>query len=344
MGRYLIRRLLQAIPLLFTISIVLFLVMNSIGDPIATLTDVTRPPSPEERARLERLLGLDQPLYMQYIYWLVGNDWREIDRDGDGMTDGPGTRYGILRGDLGRSIITRQPATDRIAERLPNTLIIMVPSYVILLVLAISIGVISAVKPYSLLDNIVTTFTFIFYSLPIFIVALALIFIFAVSFRNWGLPHLPIAGMYDNRQPQNFANLLNHMILPVTALVIIKAAGYMRYIRASMLDAFAADYVRTARAKGLVERRIIFTHVFRNAALPLITLIGLDVPALLGGALITEQIFAWPGMGLLFIESLNRSDYAVLMGILMLTAVAVVLFQIFTDIAYTWVDPRIKLS
>jgi peptide/nickel transport system permease protein len=150
--------------------------------------------------------------------------------------------------------------------------------------------------------------------------------------------------MYDNRQPQNFANLVTHMILPVTALVIIRAAGYMRYIRASMLDALAADYVRTAHAKGLAERRIVFTHVFRNAALPLITLIGLDIPGLIGGALITEQIFAWPGMGLLFIESMNRSDYAVLMGILMLTAVAVVAFQILTDIAYTWVDPRIKLA
>ena len=344
MGRYLIRRLLQTIPLLFTISVVLFLVMNSIGDPIATLTDATKPPSPEERARLERMLGLDQPIYVQYLFWLVGNDWTSIDRDGDGVGDGPGTRYGVLRGDLGSSLVTRQPALERINERLPNTLLLMIPSYVLLLVIAISVGVLSAVRPYSLLDNIVTTVTFIFYSLPIFIVALALIFIFAVSFRNWGLPHLPIAGMYDNRQPQNFANLVQHMVLPVTALVIIKAAGYMRYIRASMLDAFAADYVRTARAKGLLERRVIFTHVFRNASLPLITLIGLDVPALLGGALITEQIFAWPGMGLLFIESLNRSDYSVLMGILMLTAIAVVLAQIFTDVAYTWVDPRIKLS
>lgn len=344
MGRYVTRRLLQAIPLLFVISIILFVIMNSLGDPVATLTDSSRPPTPEERLRLERMLGLDKPIYVQYLYWLIGNDWTLIDRDGDGELDAYGNRFGILRGDLGRSIVTRQPAVERIKERLPNTLMLMIPAYMLVLVIAISIGIFSALRPYSFLDNVFTTAAFVFYSMPIFIVALALIFIFAVTFRNLGLPHLPIAGMYDNREPQTLGNLLRHMVLPVTALVIIQSAGYMRYIRASMLEVLAADYVRTARSKGLRERRIIFLHVFKNASLPLITLVGFDLPFLLGGAVITEQIFAWPGMGLLFIESLNRGDYSILMGILMLTAVAVVIFQILTDVAYTWVDPRIKLG
>ncbi len=344
MGRYVFRRLLQTIPLLFAISVILFIIMNSLGDPIATLVDATRPPTPEERARLERILGLDQPIHMQYLYWLVGNDWTQIDRDGDGITDAQGTRRGILRGDLGNSIVTRQPALVRIQERLPNTLILMIPTYIIVLVTAIILGVYSSTRPYTWLDNLLTTIAFVFYSMPIFIVALAMIFIFAVTFRNLGLPHLPIAGMYDNREPQTFLNLLRHMILPVMSLVIIQAAGYMRYVRASMMEALASDYVRTAHSKGLSERKIIFGHVFKNASLPLITLVGLDIPFLLGGAVITEQIFAWPGMGLLFIESLNRADYSVLMGILMLTAVAVVFFQILTDLAYVWVDPRIKLS
>lgn len=344
MSRYVFRRLLQAIPLLFAISVILFIIMNSLGDPVATLTDATRPPTPEERQRIERILGLDKPIYVQYLYWLIGNDWTQVDRDGDGTADAMGTRRGILRGDLGKSLVTNQPAMVRIGERLPNSMIIMIPSYVLVLVLAIAVGMFSATRPYTWLDNALTSLAFFFYSMPIFLVALAGIFIFSVGFRNLGLPHLPIAGMYDNREPQTLVNLLRHMILPIGSLVIIQAAGYMRYIRASMLEALAADYVRTARSKGLHERRIVFNHVFRNASLPLITLIGFDLPFLLGGAVITEQIFAWPGMGLLFIESLNRADYSVLMGILMLTAVAVVVFQIFTDVAYTLVDPRIKLS
>jgi peptide/nickel transport system permease protein len=344
MARYVFRRLLQAIPLLFIISVILFLIMNSIGDPVATLSDATRPPTPEERARMARMLGLDQPLHMQYVYWLVGNDWLLIDRDGDGIGDEYGTRRGILRGDLGRSIVTGQPAIVPIQERLPNTLLLMLPAYSLVLIVSIILGVFASIRPYSLWDNALTTVAFVFYSMPIFLVALGLIFIFAVAFRNWGLPHLPIAGMYDNRQPQDLNNLVQHMILPVVSLVVIQAAGYMRFIRASMLEAMNSDYVRTAYSKGLRQRRVVFLHVFRNASLPLITLIGFELPFILGGAVVTEQIFAWPGMGRLFIDSLNRSDYSVLMGILMLTAVAVVSFQILTDVAYTWVDPRIKLS
>ncbi len=344
MGRYVFRRLLQALPLLFIISVILFIVMNSIGDPAAAFMDATKPPTPEERARLERSLGLDQPITMQYVVWLAGNDWMMIDRDGDGIGDGYGTRKGILRGDLGRSLVTRQPAIVRIQERLPNTLLLMIPAYSLVLVVSISLGVLAAVKPYSFWDNALTAIAFVFYSMPIFLVALGLIFIFAVAFRNWGLPHLPIAGMYDNREPQTLGNLVNHMILPIASLVVIQAAGYMRFIRASMLESMASDYVRTAYSKGLHQRRVVFLHVFRNASLPLITLIGFELPFILGGAVVTEQIFAWPGMGALFIDSLDRSDYSVLMGILMLTAVAVVSFQILTDVAYTWVDPRIKLS
>lgn len=344
MGKYLLRRLLQGIPTFFGVTLISFLLMMAApGDPIELIT--FRPDSkPETAEAMRRQLGLDQPPLVQYAYWLIGNDWTLIDRDGDGELDAYGNRFGILRGDLGRSIVTRQPAVERIKERLPNTLMLMIPAYMLVLVIAISIGIFSALRPYSFLDNVFTTAAFVFYSMPIFIVALALIFIFAVTFRNLGLPHLPIAGMYDNREPQTLGNLLRHMVLPVTALVIIQSAGYMRYIRASMLEVLAADYVRTARSKGLRERRIIFLHVFKNASLPLITLVGFDLPFLLGGAVITEQIFAWPGMGLLFIESLNRGDYSILMGILMLTAVAVVIFQILTDVAYTWVDPRIKLG
>jgi peptide/nickel transport system permease protein len=200
------------------------------------------------------------------------------------------------------------------------------------------------VKQYSLLDNVLTTIAFVFYSMPSFLIALGLIFLFAVSFRQWGLPYLPIAGMYAPSEPNTFENLVRHMILPITSMVVVSAAGYMRYVRASMLETLESDYVRTARAKGVHPRRIVLLHAFKNASIPLITLIGLDLGFILSGTVIIEEIFVWPGMGRLFIDSLNRSDYSVLMGIVMLTAFTVIFFQIVTDLAYAAVDPRIKLA
>lgn len=346
MGRYILRRIIQAIPLLFVISVILFVIMNSIGNPLAIQISQARPPTGEELEIMRRRMGLDKPIYLQYVFWMIGNDWTYIDADGDGDTDEQvrGRRTGILRGDLGQSLITRQPAQVRIMERLPNTLILMIPMYIIAVVLALILGTITAIKQYSFWDNLITTIAFIFYSMPIFLISLGMIFIFAVGFRKLGLPHPPIAGMWEAGEPQNLPNLIRHMILPVISLAIIYAAAYMRYIRAGILEVMNADYVRTARAKGLGERRVFGIHILKNASLPLITIIGLDLPFVLGGAIITETIFAWPGMGLLFIESLGRSDFPVLMGILMLIAVAVVTLQLVVDILYSWLDPRIRLS
>jgi peptide/nickel transport system permease protein len=346
MGKYVLRRIAQAIPLLLLISIVLFGIMYSIGDPLAIQISQHRPPTGEELLIMRRRMGLDKPIPLQYVYWMIGNDWTLIDANGDGSTDENiyGPRQGVLRGDLGVSLITRQPAQDRILERLPNTLILMIPTYLLVLLLSLVLGIFSALRQYTALDNVLTTLAFVFYSMPAFFVALAMIYIFAVGFRNLGLPHPPIAGMYEPGEPQTLPNLLRHMILPMTSMAIINAAGYMRYVRASVLEAMNRDYVRTARAKGLRERRTFFVHVLKNAALPLVTLVGLDIPFLLGGAIVIEAIFAWPGMGLLFIESLSRSDYPVLMGILMLIAVAVIAFQLITDMVYSWIDPRVRLA
>lgn len=346
MGKYLAGRILQAVPLLFIISVILFFIMNSIGDPLAIQISQARPPTGEELLIMRRRMGLDKPIYVQYVFWMVGNDWTLIDADGDGDTDENvyGPRKGILRGDLGRSLVTKQPAQDRIMERLPNTLIMMIPMYIVALILAVTLGAISALRQYSALDNLLTGLAFLFYSMPIFLVSLGMIYIFAVGFRNMGLPHPPIAGMFEPGQAQTVANLVPHMILPVTSLAIIYAAAYMRYVRTSILEVMSADYVRTARAKGLSEGRIFRLHMLRNTALPLVTILGLDLPFVLGGAVITESIFAWPGMGRLFLESLGRSDYPVLMGILMLVAVAVVVSQLLTDLAYSALDPRVTLT
>jgi peptide/nickel transport system permease protein len=346
MWQYLVRRISTAIPLLFVISAILFLIMNSIGDPLLIQMSERAAPSGEELARIRRQMGLDQPIYLQYVYWLIGNDWKLIDQDGDGDTDENvyGQRKGVLRGDLGNSITTRQPVTTRMAERLPNTLILMIPMYILMMMLAVSLGILSAVRQYSLLDNVLTAVAYVFRAMPVFFISLGMIFIFSIWFRKIGLPYTPIAGMYGPGAEQTMGNLIRSMILPVMSMVLINTAGYMRYVRTSILEVMNQDYVRTARAKGLSERGVFTRHILKNASLPLVTLLGLNIPFVLAGAVVTESVFAWPGMGLLFIESVNNSDYPVLMGILMLIAFSVVVSQLLTDLTYSMIDPRIVLK
>jgi peptide/nickel transport system permease protein len=338
MSQYIIRRLLQAIPLLIIISFVLFAFTNALGDPLAVFAESRNRPSPAEREMLIRRLGLDKPVWEQYLVWLIGNDWTLVDVRGDGAVMEPGTREGVLRGDLGISFVTRQPAWTRIEERLPSTLQLMIPAYLITLTLAIGIGVYSATRPYTFIDNTITGLSFFFFSMPIFFIALMTIYLFGVQFPKWGLPGLPIGGRGDG----SFGDLVIHMIMPVFCLVAIQLAGYVRFIRSSMMDVLNQDYIRTANSKGLSERTVVQRHALKNASLPLVTLVGLDLPFLIAGAVVTERIFAWPGMGRLFIESFERADVTVMMAILMLLCIMVVVFQLLTDIVYTWFDPRIR--
>jgi peptide/nickel transport system permease protein len=343
MTKFIVRRIVQAIPQLFIISLILFVLMQSFGDPVATLGART-PPRPEDKARLRRQLGLDQPVFVQYVVWLVGNDWMKIDLDGDGVGETPGPRKGIVRGDWGNSLVTRRPALEVIMDRLPNTLLLMLPAQAIIVLLSLVIGMYSALRQYSIFDHLVTTGSFIGYSMPIFWLALMLMYVFAVNFKRWGLPYLPTVGMFDPAVGRTPTELLRHMVLPVTAIAVISIAGYSRFVRSSMLEVLGEDYIRTGRAKGLPERRVILRHALKNAWLPFVTLVGLDLPFLLGGAVVTETIFAWPGMGRLFIDHMVRADFPVLMAILMLISVAVVIFQILTDITYAFLDPRIRLE
>ncbi len=338
MTKYIIRRLIQSIPLLFVISFILFAFSTSLGDPLAVFAESRQRPTAAQREEMRRRLGLDRPLFEQYLVWLVGNDWMIVDVRGDGSVMEPGTRRGVLRGDFGLSFVTRQPAWTRIEERLPSTLTLMVPAYTITLILAVGIGVYSAIRQYSLIDNIISGISFFLYSMPIFFIALIMIYIFAVQFTRWGLPALPIGGTGNG----SFSDLILHMIMPVFCLVSIQLAGYVRFIRSSTLEVLGQDFIRTAQSKGLSERTVVQRHALKNAALPLVTLVGLDLPFLLAGAVVTERIFAWPGMGRLFIESFERADVPVMMAILMLLCVLVVVFQILTDVVYTWFDPRIR--
>jgi peptide/nickel transport system permease protein len=220
----------------------------------------------------------------------------------------------------------------------------MLTAEVVIIILSLAIGLYSALRPYSWFDNLVTSLSFVGFSMPVFWLALMLMYIFAVNFRRWGLPYLPTVGMYDPAAGKTAWELMKHMVLPVTTLTIISTAGYSRFVRSSVLEVLSQDYVRTARAKGLRPFLVVLKHALPNAALPFITIIGLDIPGLLAGAVVTERIFAWPGMGRLFIDHTERSDFPVLMGILMMIAVAVVVFQIITDVVYSFVDPRIRLE
>jgi peptide/nickel transport system permease protein len=341
MTRYIIRRLLQAIPLLFLISLVIFVLMQNMGDPLATMggRKVTRK---EDRERLARQLGRDKPIIVQYMYWLVGNDWAKTDMDGDGVAETPGRRKGVLRGDFGISLVNRKPVTEVIGERLPNTLLLMLTAEAVVIGAALLIGIYSALHQYSATDNTITAVTFIFYSMPVFFFALVTMYIFAVNFKKWGLPYLPTVGMFEPEIGQTPSQVAWHMILPVATLSFGFIAGYSRYIRSTMLESMGQDYVRTAKAKGLPRSEIVYVHALKNAALPIVTIIALDLPFLLGGAIVTERIFGWPGMGRLFLDHVSRSDTPVVMGILMMIAVAVIVFQLVADIMYAWLDPRIR--
>jgi peptide/nickel transport system permease protein len=339
MTRYVIRRAIQAIPLLFIISFLLFVLMQATGDPLATMGG-RQPTRPADRERLARQLGLDQPVVVQYIYWLIGNDWVVVDPETGRM----GARKGVLRGDFGMSYVTRQPVLEMIGGRVPDTLLLTGTAEVLILTVSLAVGIFSAVRKYSLFDQLFTSISFILYSVPVFIMAYTLIYGLSIGLRRAGLPYFPTSGIFDPAVGRTFEQVVWHLVLPVLTLSLISIASYSRYVRSTMLEVINSDYIRTARSKGITERRTLFVHAFKNASLPLVTLVGLDLPFLLGGAVVTETIFAWPGMGYLFINSLQRSDYPVLMGILMLIAVGVVVAQLVVDILYTVLDPRIRYS
>ena len=344
MFQYIVRRLLQAIPLFFIISIVLFFLMRNVGDPLATMGGRKATRS-EDRARLQCQLGLDQPLYMQYIYWLVGNDWAPArDCNGDGVAEIEGSLRGILRGDLGMSLTARKPVSEIILEKLGDTLLLMVTAEVVIVLGALVIGIYSALRQYTFIDNLVTTLSFFGFSMPIFFVALASMFIFGVTFRRLGLPYFPTSLKFDPRVGETIPQVLWHMVLPVISISVISFAAYSRYIRSTMLEVMSQDYIRTAKSKGLPRRDIVMIHALKNASLPIVTIVGLDLPLLLGGAVVTEGIFTWPGMGSAFLLYVGKGDVAPVMGMLMMITVAVVVFQILTDMVYAWLDPRIRLE
>lgn len=321
MTRYIVRRVLIAIPLLIVITLCLYYLIYQVGDPLSHLVQNPRTTS-ADIARIKHRYHLDLPIWQQYLYWL-GN---------------------LLHGDWGNSFVTQQSVFSTILSRLGNTLILMVTALVITLVISIPIGLLSALKQYSIFDYIMTGLSFLFYSLPVFFLGFMLIWIFSLNFQAWGLPALPSGKMYDVRTGKTIGAIAQHVILPAFTIALISSATYVRYLRASVLEVLGQDYIRTARSKGIRQAIIVRRHVLRNAALPLITITFIQIAFLFSGAVVTETIFAWPGMGLLFIQSADTVDYPMLMGILTISSALIIIFNLLADIAYAYIDPRIKYS
>jgi peptide/nickel transport system permease protein len=343
MWTYIIRRFIQALFILLIITAVVFLLTRLSADPMSQYAN-KQGMTAADRAAIAHKLGLDITLPRSAVAWMHLPQKTE---DAVIKASGIPVQYfkwlGLaLQGDLGNSFFSRQPVSLLLKQRLPLTLILMSTAEVVIILVSLVLGIISATKQYSALDNIITSFSFIGFSMPIFFIALGLMYIFAVDFKAWGLPYLPTGADIWNHN--DIFALAWHMVLPVTCLVIIQVAGYSRFLRSSILEVLGLDYIRTARAKGLSQRAMLYKHALRNAALPLVTIVGLDIPFLLGGALVTESIFAWPGMGRLFWEYAQRGDYPVVLGVLLLTSSAVVFFTIIVDVLYTFIDPRIRLT
>jgi peptide/nickel transport system permease protein len=314
MQQYLIRRLLITLPVLFGITILCYLILSlTPGDPVQMLISPTISQADLEIKR--RALGLDQPVAVRYVRWL-----------GE-----------LARGNLGFSFSSGAPVTKRVGERVGPTLTLTVTALALSYLIAIPIGVIVATKRYSWIDYAATFTAFLGISLPTFFLGLAGIYVFAL---RW--PLLPVGGTETLGGDGGLLDLAIHLILPASVLAVAGAGALMRYVRSSMLDVLGQDYVRTARAKGVIETIVLRRHALRNALIPVITIAGLQLPGLLAGAVVTEQIFEWPGMGRLTIEAINQRDYPVLMGITLVTALLVAAGSLLADVAYSIVDPRIR--
>ncbi|HYF79540.1 MAG TPA: ABC transporter permease [Symbiobacteriaceae bacterium] len=316
MLKYLIRRILIALPVILGVTILTFIIIQAApGDIVDLYVDPTL--SVADKQAIRANLGLDKHPVVQYGIWLKG----------------------VMQGDLGNSLVNRQPVAVRIGERMGATLGLSLAALALAYFVAIPVGVISATRQYSWLDYGSSMFALMFVSIPGFFFGIGLIFFFSLRL-DW----LPVSGMRTLGVEKSFGDLLQHMILPAIVLSAGTMGAVTRYTRSSMLDVVRQDFIRTARAKGVTERLVVYKHALRNALIPVITLLGLQLPNLLGGAIIIESVFMWPGMGRLAIEAINSRDYPVLMGLNLLTAVLVVVGGLLSDMLYSAADPRIRYS
>jgi peptide/nickel transport system permease protein len=308
------------IPLLLGISFIIFALINMVPGSPTDQFEFNPDLKPEDIARIRENLGLNDPWYLRYFTWLSH----------------------AVTGDLGNSFINYAPVDYLIRSALPNTLLLSALSLIIALLISIPIGVLAAVKRNSVFDRVTTVLATGFSSMPALWLGLMLIILFAVKFQEWGLPSLPTSGVRNLRIEDNLLDRIKHLILPASALSLVSLAGWTRYIRSQMLEVIRQDFVRTAQAKGLVERVVLMRHAFRNALLPLVTLVGFTIPDLFGGALIIENVFGYPGVGQLTVTSLRSNDYSVAMACVMMLAFLTVIGNLIADILYGVLDPRVR--
>src|SRR5713101_3969824 len=316
MGKYILRRLIIALPSLLGISLVLFVLLAlAPGDPFGELAANTNIP-PEVRAALRVKFGIDDPVLIRYVHWLIA----------------------MLHGDWGFSFASRINVDQLILQRVPTTFVVG-SSQILALAIAIPVGVYAATRPYSVFDQIANTVAFVGFSLPTFFTGLLLILIFSVNL-GW-LPFVYRADIAATGWPWVW-EIFKQAIMPVAVLGLFQAASYTRYVRSSVLDVIRLDYVTTARSKGLNEGKVVVKHVVRNALIPVVTLVALQMPAVFGGAIVTEQIFRIPGIGSLLITAILANDTPVIMAVTFVFACLVVVFNLLADIIYGWLDPRIS--
>lgn len=318
---FIVRRLLQMIPLLIGITLITFVIINAAGSPLASLEFNPRV-RPEDIARIRGNLGLDRPVHERYFVWV----------------------WNVLQGDLGLSLINFRPVTERIQEVMFNTLLLAGTSLVISLLIAVPLGIYAAVHRNSLIDRVVNILAVAGYAVPTVWLGLLLIILFSVKFDEWGFYALPVGGVRDLRGGGGLSDRIEHLIMPITALVIPQIAAWLFYIRSNMLEVIRQDYVRTASAKGLGSKAVLYRHAFRNALIPLVTLLGLSLPELFAGALIVENVFAYPGMGRLTITAIGDKDHTLVMGVTLVFAFLVIVGNLLADLLYAIVDPRIRLG
>lgn len=320
MTRYLVRRLLGMIPLLLGISFIVYAMLNMVPGSPTDQFEFNPNIKPADLERIRENLGLNAPWYQRYFIWL-GN---------------------ALQGDFGISFRNYVPVSTSLNAALPNTLLLSATSLLLSIIFAIPVGVLAAIRRNSVFDRVTTIFATVFYSMPTIWLGMLMIILFAVKFQEWGLPSLPVAGTHDLRTGGGFFDRIQHLILPSVTLALVSLASWTRYIRSQMLEVIRQDYMRTADAKGLTKRNSIMGHAFKNAVLPLVTLVGLDIPNLFGGALVIENVFGYRGVGQLTIESLNSNDYSVAMACVMMLAFLTVVGNLIADILYGVLDPRVR--
>lgn len=315
MGKYILKRILIAIPVLIGITIIDYAIMCLAGSPLEMLQGPRVSEGALEAKRIA--LGLDKPFYIQYFVWLGQ----------------------LLRGNMGYSMKSYQSVSSLIGSHMGPTLLLMGVSLIISLFIAIPAGIYSAVHQYSKGDYAVVTFSFLGSSVPGFFLSLLLIYIFTVKLKA-----LPSSGMVTLGTGGGIGDVAKHMVMPVIVLAASMAGSNIRYIRSAVLEILQQDYLRTARAKGIGRFKVIYKHALRNALVPIVTVIGMEIPVLFGGAIIIEQVFSWPGLGLMTMSAISNRDYPVIMGVCLLSAVVVLIGNLVTDILYALVDPTIQLQ